>query len=132
MIADLWAKYPQQCKAISAPVTNIYQYFDHYDVMLKGQGFLYAVLVEIALSNATRVTKVQQFAEQWRSTHPDQFLRINPETQDAFTDQEKELHKEDFLKDAFAQLQCLRVAMSVKESRYLESRCMPLVYHRPC
>lgn len=122
MIANLWEKYPLQCKAISAPVTNIYQYFDHYDVMLKGQGFLYAVLVEIALSNAIRATKIQQFAEHWRSTHTEQFLSISPETQEIFTDEEKELYPEDFLKDAFTQLQCLRVATPVKESQYSESR----------
>ena len=132
MIADLWGKYPLQCKAISSPVTNIYQYFDHYDVMLKGQGFLYAVLVEIALSNAIRTTKVQLFAEHWRSTYLERFLSISPEKQDIFTDEEKELHKEDFLKDAFAQLQCLRVAMPLKESQYSESRLLPLTYHRPC
>lgn len=122
MIADLRRKYPQQCKAISAPVTNIYQYFDHYDVMLKGQGFLYAVLAEIALSNAIRATNVQHFAEQWRSTHLERFLSIGPETQDIFEDEDKKLHKEDFLKDALVRLQCLRVDWPVQRSQYLESR----------
>ncbi|KAA6413897.1 MAG: hypothetical protein FRX48_02259 [Lasallia pustulata] len=121
MIADLWKKYPQQCKAISAPVTNIYQYFDHYDVMLKGQGFLYAVLLEIAVSNAIRAAKVHQFAANWRFSHLERFLSIGPQTQDVFTDEEKELYEEDFLKDVFTQLQSLRVAIPVKGSQHLES-----------
>ena len=121
MIADLREKYPQQCKAISAPVMNIYQYFDHYDVMLKGQGFLYAVLLEIAVSNAIRAAKVHQFAEQWRFTHLEQFLSIGPQTQDVFTAEDKELHEEEFLKDVFTQLQSLRMAMPVKGSQHLES-----------
>lgn len=122
MIADLREKYPQQCKAISAPVTNIYQYFDHYDVMLKGQGFLYAVLAEIALSNAIRATNVQHFAEQWRCTHLERFLSIGPETQDIFEDEEKKLHKGDFLKDALVQLQCLRLDWAIQRPQCLEGR----------
>ena len=112
MIARLRREYPQACRQIMAPIKNIYDYFDHYDVQLNGTGIIHAVLTGIAILNANRAQYVHTFAESWRRCRLDQFWAITPDTQNLFQPEDVEVYGDDFLEDALAYLKEARTAMN--------------------
>lgn len=108
MVATLRRQFPQQCRAITAPIVNIYQWFDPYDAHRHGSAFLHSVLVAIAFQNTTRAKQVQEFADHWRIAHPTHFDTIASQSLEVFTDMEIEEYGYDFLADTFLQLTLLR------------------------
>ena len=112
MIGQLRREYPRECRQIKAPINNIYDYFDHYDVQLHGTGIIHAVLMGIANHNANRAQYVLTFAESWRRFCVDQFLAITPDTQNLFHPEDVEIYGHDFLEDALAYLKEARMTMN--------------------
>lgn len=104
MIADLRRKFPAECKAITAPIEDIPTYFDLEDIRVHGWFFLFSVLCKIALQNQMRLQQVQAFVENWRITHIALFQNFEDQTQDIFTDEEREVYGYEFLNDAFVKL----------------------------
>lgn len=109
MVAKLQSTFPQQCKAITAPITNIYDYFDPYDTHRHGYRFLESVLGTIAHHNFIRAGRVQSFAEQWINANPYLFEGIMSMTQGDFTEAEHHTYGCDFLGEAFCLIQGLRM-----------------------
>lgn len=112
MVANLQQKFPLQCKAITAPITDIYQYFDHYDAHRHGYAFLTSVLVSIAYFNERRAERVQEFAQLWTKHNAALFDTILSRNQNIFTELEVTEHGDDFLSDVFIELQRLRMNMA--------------------
>jgi len=105
-------KFLLQCNAVTAPIDNLYQYFDHYDLHVQGAEFIYAVLVEIALENSTRGKQVLDFAGRWKTENFEEFHNLTALTSNLFTEEEKQVYDEDFLNDALAELKKLRDTFS--------------------
>ena len=111
MISRLRREYPQECRLITAPIKNLFDYFDHYDVQLHGTGIIHAVLLGIATHNARRESNIATFAESWKHCCGDKFWAITPETEDLFTSQDVEKYGSDFLDDAIVYLKKARMAI---------------------
>ena len=111
MVAILQQRYPQVCRNITAPVPNIYEYFDHYDVQLHGSGIIHLVLNKIAESNASRETRILSFMEYWKHQNSESFLGLTQDTKELFTKEEHEQYGDDFLQEALEQLKILRSTM---------------------
>jgi hypothetical protein len=101
---------------ITAPITNIYDYFDHHDVHMHGSGIIHAVLNAIALENADRTRAVHNFVFNWMSGHMAQLHNNKSNTQDLFGDEEKTHFDESFLKEAFDYLEAIRSTMPPAEA----------------
>ena len=109
LVSILQQRYPQACKNMTAPIPNIYEYFDHYDVQLHGSGIIHAVLNKIAEYNESRGMHVLSFTEQWKNKNVDHFLNItHQDTREIFTEEEHEQYGDDFLEDALERLKALR------------------------
>ncbi|KAL8755535.1 MAG: hypothetical protein Q9184_004777, partial [Pyrenodesmia sp. 2 TL-2023] len=104
-IADLQAKYPAECKAINAPITNLYKYFDAYDQQLHGERFLHTVLTQIFERNVIRGHAIQEYARVWHTLNPTAFPWINDNGFNAFTDDDVEVYGKDFLEEVLQLLQ---------------------------
>ena len=111
LVESLQEQFPQVCKNITAPIQNIYEYFDHYDVQLHGTGIVHSVLNKIAESNATRGMRILSFTEYWKNAHSRRFYNINEHTRELFTEEEFKEYGKDFLQDAFIRLKELRRMM---------------------
>ncbi|KAI9873799.1 MAG: Protein phosphatase PP2A regulatory subunit B [Pleopsidium flavum] len=105
-------RFPLQCHTVTAPIDNLYEYFDHYDLHIQGAEFIYAVLVKIALENSTRAKQILDFAGRWKTENFEKFHILNVLTSDLFTEEQKQSHDEEFLSDALAELKKLRDAFS--------------------
>ncbi|KAL8773468.1 MAG: hypothetical protein Q9209_001572 [Squamulea sp. 1 TL-2023] len=104
-ITELQAKFPDQCKTLNSPITNLYDYFDQYDQELHGTVFLGAVLEEICVRNLVRKQSILNFTRQWIQLNPIAFPYILSLGLDAFTTDDKETFGKDFLQDALSDLQ---------------------------
>ncbi|KAL8790619.1 MAG: hypothetical protein Q9213_000466 [Squamulea squamosa] len=104
-ISDLEAKFPDQCKTLTSPIANLYDYFDQYDQELHGAVFLRAVLEEICVRNLVRKQGILDFTFQWIELNPIAFPHILSLGLDAFTVDDVETFGEDFLQDALSDLQ---------------------------
>ena len=111
VICRLRREYPRECRLITTPIKNMFDYFDHYDVQLHGTGIIHAVLMGIATHNARRADNVITFAESWKHFCGEKFWAITPETQDLFTTEDVERYGDDFLDDALAYLKDARMTM---------------------
>lgn len=109
-IAELRTKFPDECKAITSPVANLYDYFDHYDQELHGAMFLRAVLEEICGRNLMRNQAIFDFTQDWmrvNSTNVQCILGLGLDS--AFTADDIEVYGKDFLQDALRELQLLKL-----------------------
>ncbi|KAL9036588.1 MAG: hypothetical protein Q9180_004219, partial [Flavoplaca navasiana] len=105
IIEDLRARFPNQCKAITPPVGDIYDYFDGYDQWLQGGMFLRAVLEEICGRNLRQKQDIFDFTQQWthlNSTNIPWVLSLDLDS--AFTADDKEVYGEEFLQEALEEL----------------------------
>lgn len=105
MIEELQTKYPAQCKAMQAPITNIHEYFDNYDQHLHGQMFLHTVLMEIYFRNVIRRRAILDYTEAWSRLNPAAFECIYEYELNAFTEDDVEEYGEDFLQEVLQELQ---------------------------
>lgn len=112
MVARLQSTFPEQCKLITAPITDIPYYFDAYDMHLHGYRFLESVLATIARHNFNRASKVQSFAEEWICANPRGFEGILSMTYAVFAETADHTHGEDFLKEVFCLLKGIKTYRS--------------------
>lgn len=112
MIARLRERFPHQCKAIVAPVTNIYQWFDQHDTYRHGYGFLHSVLATIAFQNSR---EVQDFVGRWRIENRERLLHSSGVM---FTKAEIMEHGSGFLAEAAQQIHRLRASLQCKPYRF--------------
>lgn len=108
MVAKLQSMFPLQCKAITAPITNIYDYFDFYDAHRHGSLFLESVLATIAAHNFKRAQMVQNFVENWRQDNPRLYNSILSRTE-VFSDADVKYYGSEFLGEAHSLLRSLRM-----------------------
>ena len=99
MIAELRIEFPLECRKITKPINNIYEYFDHYDVNIQGSTFIFELLSMIAKQNEGDTNSAQQFATQWMENHSEGFPDIDLEDEALFSIEEKEKNSSGFLKD---------------------------------
>lgn len=111
MIARLRERFPLECKAIVAPVTNINQWFDQYDTYRHGYGFLHSVLATIAFQNSRQV---QDFVGRWRIENRE---RLEHSSGVMFTKAEIMEHGSGFLAEAAQQIHHLRASLQCKRYR---------------
>ncbi|KAL8657242.1 MAG: hypothetical protein Q9226_002118 [Calogaya cf. arnoldii] len=105
-IAELRANFPDQCKAITSPVTNLYDYFDHYDQQFHGEMFLGTVLAEIYNRNLMRKQDILNFTQEWIHLNHTNLPYIFGRSLDtAFTPDDVEKHGKEFLQDVLEDLQ---------------------------
>ena len=117
MVANLQSEFPEACKAITAPVTDmdIYEYFDYCDAAVQGFEFLRAVLEYIAglnaSANAKKAMKVQDYVGRWKNTNSEAFTYIRPyhTITDLFTKEDIEEQGAEFLTEAMLQIKHLRM-----------------------
>ena len=108
MVADLRIKFPEECKKITLPVHNIYEYFDHYDVNMQGSTFIVKVLDQIAEQNEVYRRNAEDFARHWMQSHNEGFPDIDLDKEDVFSKEEKEQYNCDFLNDVLNLLKNLQ------------------------
>ncbi len=106
MSARLERDFPTQCKAITLPIVNIYEYFDHYDCHILGTGFLHKVLENINFRNFTSSRRVKELVDRWKG---DKLANSNTmaaaqSLRDIFTEEEVEEYGEDILGEAFIEV----------------------------
>ncbi|KAL8671130.1 MAG: hypothetical protein Q9168_004363 [Polycauliona sp. 1 TL-2023] len=109
-IAELRAKFPDQCRAITSPVASLYDYFDHYDQELHGAMFLRAVLEEICGRNLMRKQDIFEFTQEWLRKNQTNFpYLLSYGLDNAFTADDREHYGQDFLQDALGDLQLQKI-----------------------
>lgn len=111
MIAKLRQQFPLHCKAIVAPVTDIHQWFDHYDTYRHGYGFLHSVLSTIAFQNSRQV---HDFVDRWRNENRQRFYAVGQNSGVTFTKAEITEHGSEFLAEAAQQIHYLRASLQCK------------------
>lgn len=109
LVASLRGEFPNECKQISAPIRNIYDYFDHQDVHMHGLVFIQTVLCQIAAENAERASKIEKFAQRWMEVNIDRFSSVELETQEIYDETEKAQYHDRFLQDALELLKAYKV-----------------------
>ena len=109
--------FPDSCKEIALPITNIYEYFDHYDCHVLGTGFLHKVLENIAFRNFTRSQHAQGFVKRWKEGKLASFKKMKAaqSPQDIFTRTEIEEYGEDILEEALSVIKRIMNLGSDKE-----------------
>ena len=112
MVAGLQMMFPQQCRLITAPVTNVSYYFDLHDMHQHGYCFLESVLATIARHNFIRASTVQSSAEEWINANPGHFERIMSMTFGVFAETADQSHGQNFLEEVFCLLQGIRMYRS--------------------
>lgn len=112
MVARLQREFPEQCKLIVAPITNVAHYFDPYDMHQQGYRFLESVLGTIARHNWNRARNVQSFAEEWIQTNPNHFEGIMSMAYGAFAQTAHHTHGEEFGREVFSLIQGIRTYRS--------------------
>lgn len=111
MAAKLQAQFPTICRNITTfghrGDAYVNDYFDEYDQQLQGQGFLRAVLLHIAHSNATRAREVQDLSSRWMATNTDAFALLGPEhlVEHVFTKEDIEQYEMGLLVETLILLQ---------------------------
>ena len=110
--SNLRKNFPNHCKLVIAPVDNLYQYFDHWDLHMHGTDFIYAVLVELALENSTRAQAVLSFATYWKAQNSEIFHSPIPFTLDLFREETIYNCGVDFLNDVLTELAKLREVLT--------------------
>lgn len=118
-VARLRQEFPIECKEISAPITNIYDYFDHQDLHMQGSAFLQAVLDQIAAENEERACNLEIFAQRWMEANFDRFSSIVADTEEIFNEAEKNQHHPRFLRDALKLLKGYRLNPPAKKQVFL-------------
>ena len=113
MVANLESTFPMQCRAITAPIINIYDYFDLYDAHRHGYLFLESVLGTIAAHNFERAHRFQSFVEQVKQNNPGLFEGILSGPLAVFSDADVERYGWEFLTEAFSLLRSLRMNRNV-------------------
>lgn len=123
MTERLRKDFPLECQAITTPIHNIYEYFDHYDVSIHGTGIIHAVLTNIAVQNvnmalyqARRPALLQDFVKKWIDRNYESFMSRKFEVGPPFTSDEKDQHGEDFLQDALHHISLMRGQIPPHES----------------
>ena len=111
MIAKLRQRFPLECKAITAPVTNIHYWFDHHDAYRHGYGFLHSVLTTIAFQNSR---EVHDFAERWRTENQERFYGVARKSGIMFTGADIAEHGSAFLAEAAQHIHYLRSSVPCK------------------
>lgn len=106
MIARLERDYPVQSRAITLPIKNIYEYFDHYDCHVLGTGFLHKVLENIVFRNFTRSQHVREIVNGSKEGKLASFDRmaVAQSLHDIFTETEIAEYGEDIPGEAFAKI----------------------------
>ena len=112
MVARLQRLFPQECRLITAPITNVAYYFDLYEMHQYGYRFLESVLGTIARHNWNRARHVQSFAEEWINANPDRFEGVMSMSYAGFSETAVHTHGEDFGKEVFSLLQGIRMYRS--------------------
>lgn len=107
-ITELQAKYPAQCKAIKAPATRLYDYFDYYDQQLHGADFLRHVIDTICVRNLARRKAVLDYAQDWAQMNPMAFEFVLAYGLNAFAEDDVAEYGEEFLQEALEELQLRR------------------------
>ncbi len=117
-VSNLRRVYPLQCKAVKAPIDNLYQYFDHYDLYVQNADFIQVVLQQIALENKLKTIEVLKFVGKWKFENLERFNNLSSFTLDLFTEQDKRSFDKDFLDEALVELKLLRETCPVPASEY--------------
>ena len=112
MVARLRRTFPQECKLIKAPITNVAYYFDGYEMHQYGFFFLRSVLETIARHNWNRAQNVQGFADQWIKANPDLLDRIMSMSFASFSMTAHHSHGAEFGREVFGLLQSHRASRS--------------------
>lgn len=112
MILKLRQKFPKECKDMNSLQPNIFTYFDHYDAHLHGSAFLYSVLTTIAMQNNRRMEYVRKFATDWGRNNPELFDNLMSQTQDIFTEPDRQEYGCEFLADVLVELQLRKDTVS--------------------
>ncbi|MCJ1393676.1 hypothetical protein MMC18_006552 [Xylographa bjoerkii] len=120
MIAELRVKFPQECKKITLPVNNIYEYFDHYDVNIQGSAFIVRLLDQIAKENEKNTKTAQDFATRWMGSHSEGFPDIDLDNEDLFSTEEKEHYNYNFLKDVLELLKSFQAGSAASSEQTIE------------
>ena len=97
------------CKEVTLPITNIYEYFDHYDCHVLGTGFLHKVLENIVLRNLTKSQHVQGLVNRWKEGKLAGFKKMKAaqSPQHIFTATEVEEYGVDILEEAFSTIKSI-------------------------
>ncbi|MCJ1249628.1 hypothetical protein MMC30_006854 [Trapelia coarctata] len=109
MVSSLRAEFPKECREISGPIRNIYDYFDHQDVHMHGLNFIQSVLNQIVGENEERARNLENFAQRWMELNVNRFRNIEADTQEIFDETEKTQHHQRFLHDALELLKAYRL-----------------------
>ena len=117
MIAELRIKFPLECKKITLPVNNIYEYFDHYDVNIQGSAFIFQLLALIAQENKVNTRTAQQFATKWMEDHTEGFPDINLDDEGLLSIEDKERYSSCFLEDVLEFLKGFQTRSVVSSER---------------
>ncbi|MCJ1384909.1 hypothetical protein MMC17_008027 [Xylographa soralifera] len=120
MIAELRFKFPQECKKITSPVNNIYEYFDHYDVNIQGSTFIVKLLSMIAEQNEENAKSAQQFATQWMESHSEGFPDIDLDDENLFSAEEKEQYSYNYLKEVLELLKGFQARSAASSERTMD------------
>ena len=109
--------FPNPCKEITLPITNIYEYFDHYDCHVLGTGFLHKVLENIVFRNFTRSQHVQGLVNRWKEGKIASFKKMKAAQSplDIFTETEVEEYGDDILLEAFSTIKSVMSLVSDRE-----------------
>ena len=94
-----------------APITNIHQWFDHYDTYRHGYAFLQSVLATIAIQNSR---EVHDFVNRWRNENRERFYAVGHNSGVTFTKAEIIEHGSEFLAEAAQQIHYLRASVQCK------------------
>ncbi|MCJ1355533.1 MAG: hypothetical protein MMC33_005525 [Icmadophila ericetorum] len=129
MTERLRKQYPQECQAITTPIHNIYEYFDHYDVQVHGTCIIHAVLIKIAMQNvstASYAQMLQGFVTKWIDVNFDSFVKEKFEIEQLFSPDDRDQHGEDFLQDALGHIRSMRKNMPPQHSKNFQGITNPL------
>ena len=121
LVANLRRQFPLECRNLTLPIVNIYDYFDHYDVHLHGSGMIVSVLNQIGTENLARIAQVERFCEDWKSANSQRFDSIAEETQEIFNTDENTLYNAELLQDAFMSLKKTRMIKLV--AKHAKPQC---------
>lgn len=108
-IATLRRDFPDKCKEIRVTPgssRDIHEYFDGFDISLRGPEYLNAVLERITWENVTRIRDLEAFVQDWKSKNEEQFWHITRDStsREVFHEEDLEAYGEAWLGDALERI----------------------------
>lgn len=99
LLVNLQKRFPRDCRRVTLPILDIFNYFDHQDTHIHGFGVCEHVLRKLGTENEERWTTILPKAKSWALENVQRFDLLEPNEDVTFSKGEVAMYNPAFLDD---------------------------------